>query len=298
MKKIKFLAKRMLCVFVVFLLMNSLAYGQETGNEKAKKNYQVAKTNFEADPNEENTIWLGRRTAYLGKYKEAIDFYTKSLKKFPDSYKLYRHRGHRYISTRQFDKAIADFKKAAELVKGKLLEIEPDGIPNAANIPLSNTQFNIWYHLGLAYYLSSDFEQAVSAYMECMKWSKNDDLLVATVDWLYMTYRRINNIEAAEKLLTLIKKDMKILENDSYYKRLLMYKGLKSPESLLVVEKGNESIPGINLATQGYGVANWYYYNGNKKKAKEVFEKVLNSSNRFAFGYIAAEVDVKNMLKK
>lgn len=298
MKRIKLLAKRMLWILVILLLMNTIGFGQAAGKKKAKKNYETAKKNFEAEPNEENAIWLGRRTAYSGKYNEAIAFYTEILKKFPGSYKLYRHRGHRYISTRQFDKAIADLKKAADLIEGKPLEIEPDGIPNAANIPLSNTQFNIWYHLGLAYYLSGDYEQAVSAYKECMKWSNNDDLLVATTDWLYMTYRRLNDIEAAEKLLTMIKKDMNILENDSYYKRLLMYKGIKSPESLLAVDESNESIPGINLATQGYGVANWYYYNGNKKKAKDVFEKVLNSSNRFAFGYIAAEVDVKNMLKK
>ena len=298
MKRIKLLAKRMLWILVILLLMNTIGFGQAAGKKKAKKNYETAKKNFEAEPNEENAIWLGRRTAYSGKYNEAIAFYTEILKKFPGSYKLYRHRGHRYISTRQFDKAIADLKKAADLIEGKPLEIEPDGIPNAANIPLSNTQFNIWYHLGLAYYLSGDYEQAVSAYKECMKWSNNDDLLVATTDWLYMTYRRLNDIEAAEKLLTMIKKDMNILENDSYYNRLLMYKGIKSPESLLAVDESNESIPGINLATQGYGVANWYYYNGNKKKAKDVFEKVLNSSNRFAFGYIAAEVDVKNMLKK
>jgi len=276
----------------------SVCYSQGTPGEKAKQNYEAAKKKFDTEPTEENTIWFGRRTAYLGDYEQAIAIFTRGLKKIPDSYKLYRHRGHRYITTRQFDKAIADFKKAAVLARGKPLEIEPDGLPNAANIPLSNTHFNIWYHLGLAYYLEGDFGNAVSAYKACLKWSKNDDLLVATIDWLYMTYRRMNNKKAAELLISQINEHMRLIENDSYFKRLLMYKGLKTPESLLVAKEENETNPGVNVATYGYGVGNWYYYNGNKKKAEAIFRKVLGSGNPAAFGYIAAETDVKRLEKK
>jgi tetratricopeptide (TPR) repeat protein len=142
--------------------------------------------------------------------------------------------------------------------------------------------------------LSGDYERAVSAYRECMKWCKNDDSVVAAVDWLYMTYRRMNKEKAAKALLTLIKENMNLLENHSYHRRLLMYKGLKTPGSLLEVEKG-EMDPGLTFATQGYGVGNWYYYNGNKDKAVEIFKKVLKSNIRAAFGYIAAEVDLNRM---
>lgn len=107
----------------------------------------LAQRNFELDStNLENLIWVGRRLAYMNRYREAIDLYSKGLEKFPNSPELYRHRGHRYISTRQFDQAIADFEKAAALVKNRPVEIEPDGIPNKLNKPLSSLQFNIWYH--------------------------------------------------------------------------------------------------------------------------------------------------------
>ncbi|MCX6565038.1 MAG: hypothetical protein NTW38_01205 [Candidatus Aminicenantes bacterium] len=65
----------------------------------------------------------------------------------PDSYGLFRHRGHRYVSIRQFGGAIADLQKAAALVQGRPLEIKPDSVPNQAGTPVSNTQFNIYYHL-------------------------------------------------------------------------------------------------------------------------------------------------------
>jgi len=289
------LTKTLLWGFLFFIIFTAAGYSQGSGKKTALKNYELAKKKFEANPNEENTIWLGRRTAYLGKYKQAIEIYTNGLEKFPGSYRLYRHRGHRYITTRKFKKAIADLKKAAQLVHGQPLEIEADGIPNPANIPVSNTQFNIWYHLGLAYYLSGDFEQAVSAYRECLQWCKNDDSRVATVDWLYMTYRRMNNTKAAQALLIQIKEDMNLLENHSYHNRLLMYKGLKTPASLLNPKGDSQSDPGLTFATQGYGVGNWYYYNGQKEKAGEIFAKVLKSKSRAAFGYIAAEVDLENM---
>ena len=47
-------------------------------------------------------------------------------------------------------------------------------------------------------------------------------------------------------------------------------------------------------ATRGYGLGNWYYYNGEPGKAKQIFEKILKNGNRAAFGYIAAEVDLNN----
>src|SRR5262245_4230558 len=50
-------------------------------------------------------VWLGRRTAYLGRYREAIDLYTQGLAQHPDSAELLRHRGHRYITLRRFDRA-------------------------------------------------------------------------------------------------------------------------------------------------------------------------------------------------
>lgn len=114
--------KIMLWGVLCFMMVTFTGYGQGDAQKKALENYETAKKNFQANPDEDNTIWLGRRTAYLGKYKEAIDIYTRGMEKFPKSYKLYRHRGHRYISTRQFKKAIADFKKAAELVNGQPLE--------------------------------------------------------------------------------------------------------------------------------------------------------------------------------
>jgi tetratricopeptide (TPR) repeat protein len=251
----------------------------------------IAKNNFEANPSEENYIWLGRREAYLYHYKEAIEIFSQGLEKFPESYKLFRHRGHRYITVREFSKAVADLQKAAALMPARPLEIEPDGQPNKLNIPLSTTQFNVWYHLGLAHYLKGDFENAAMAYNQCMQVSNNDDLICATADWMYMTLRRLGQNEEAKKILDLVHDNMNIIENDSYYLRLQMYKGLVPPDDLLKVSAGSDDVD-LALATQGYGVGNYYLCEGDTTRAVEIFKQVTAGKHFSSFGFIAAEAEL------
>ena len=272
---------------------------RDTPEGKARKDslLAVAKANYDANPNSlDNIIWLGRRTAYLTRYRDAIEIYTEGLEKFPNSPELYRHRGHRYISVREFDKAIADFEKAAELAKDRAVITEPDGIPNKLNKPLSNLQFNIWYHWALAWYLKGDFEKAADLYNTCMIYSNNPDLVCATSDWLYMTYRRMGDEYSAISVLENINPDMEIIENQSYFNRLLFYKGLKEADELLDLDNTSPDNQ-LDIVTQGYGVGNWYLYNNRPDKAQEIFQKVLASDYWPAFGYIAAEADLYRMNK-
>jgi tetratricopeptide (TPR) repeat protein len=260
--------------------------------QKLDADLAQAEKTLAANPKDaEAIIWVGRRLGYLWRYNDAIAMFTKGIELHPDNAKLYRHRGHRYITIRQFDKAQADFEKAAQLIKGKPDEIEPDGAPNPAGKPRSTLQFNIWYHLGLAYYLQGNYAKAYDAYVECMKVSNNDDSVTATSDWMWMTLMRLNRKADAARVLERITPKMDILENGSYHRRLLMYKGLEKPEALLDTAKADDT----TIATQGYGVGNYYYVTGNTAKAREVFQKVTSGGGWNAFGYIAAEADLQRL---
>ena len=169
--------------------------------------------------------------------------------------------------------------------------MEPDGAPNPAGIPRSTLHFNVWYHLGLTYYLQGDYAKARDAYLSCMAVSKNDDAIVATSDWLWMTLMRLDRKDDAAKVLERISPKIEILENGSYHRRLLMYKGLEKPEALLDTKGGDATA----IATQGYGVGNYYLVNGNRDGARRVFTQVTAGSGWNAFGYIAAEADLARM---
>lgn len=295
---------RFIITILCATLLFTIARGQDSFTKRppppvsaeAKAEMEIklkeAQAQYEANPNSADAmIWVGRRLAYLGRFAEAIDIYTKGIARFSTDARFYRHRGHRRITLRQFGLAIADLKKAAQLVKGKPDEIEPDGQPNARNIPTSTLQFNIWYHLGLAYYLTDQNQKALDAYRECLKVSKSPDRLVSTTHWLYMTLRRLNRNDEAAKVLEPVTEGMDVIENAGYYRLLLMYKGILPAERLLDEVKGDSAASHSVL----YGIGNWHLYNGRKEQAIEIFRRIVSSQQWTSFGYIAAEVDLKKM---
>lgn len=267
--------------------LEALEQSDTPGDSLLLVNYNTALKNYTSDPNVTNTIWLGRRIAYTGAFNEAIAIYTKGLEQFPEDARLYRHRGHRYISTREFEKALIDLNTATRLIRNTDDQIEPDGVPNRLNRPISTLHTNIWYHFGLTYYLRNELRRAKVAFTNCLDASTNDDNIVSASHWLYMIHRRMGDQEAADAILEPIEKEMTIIENEAYHQLLLFYKGLISEDEL----KGNASL-GSSEAVQ-YGLANWYHYNGDKDKAQSMYKEIVANGYASSFGYIAAEQDLK-----
>lgn len=290
------------CFFVfnlTGLAQNCLQNAKEVKPElsaKVRETYRTklaeAKADFEKTPNADSMIWLGRRTAYLGNYIEAIKIFTGGIEKFPDDARFYRHRGHRFLTIRCFDEAVRDFEKAAKLVKDKPDEIEPDGLPNARNTPTSTLQSNIFYHLGLAYYLKRDFKKALKAYRQCEKVSTNPDMLVAAKHWLYMTWRRLGKEKEAAESVANIADNLDIIENDDYYKLVKLYQGKLKAEDLLK-ETGPDTSTLSNVSL-GYGLGNWFWYNGKKEEALKIFRQIIIGNQWASFGHIAAEMELAN----
>ena len=254
-----------------------------------EENLKKAEIEYGKNPDDPDaTIWLGRRQAYLGRYRDAIETYSEGIEKHPDDARMYRHRGHRYITVREIPKAIADFTKAAQLVAGKPDQVEPDGQPNARNVPTSTLQSNIYYHLGLSHYLAGDFARAADAYAKCMTVSKNADMLVATTYWYYLALARQGKAAEAAKLLQPITADMDIIENGSYHRLLRLFKGELTVESLLPA-----GAAGLETVTTRYGIAAWHLANGRNDEAVALLRAIVagQAPQWPAFGYIAAEAD-------
>jgi tetratricopeptide (TPR) repeat protein len=255
----------------------------------------AAYAEYEKDTDDADAIlWLGRRVAYLGRFHDAIDIFTEGIRKHPDDPRFYRHRGHRWITIRQFDRAVADLERAGHLMAGRPDEVEPDGQPNAAGVPLGTLQFNVWYHLGLAYYLRGDFNRAAYGFRNALAVSRNDDTRVAASDWLYVSLRRANRADEAAAVLEAIRPGMQLVENEAYYRRLLMYRGLVQPDSLME----GSGMDAASAAALGYGLGNWYLINGRPEQAEEVFWRVTSAEQWASFGYIAAEADLRRILRR
>lgn len=234
-------------------------------------------------------VWVGRRLGYLWRMREAVEVYSRGIAEHPRYVPLYRHRGHRYISLRQFDLAIADLERAAELLREMPDEVEPDGQPNARNVPLTTTGFNVWYHLGLARYLKGELAGALDAFERADGAGRGlDDNRVATTYWRCLILRALGRGEEAARLLEPVSADMDIIENHAYHRLLLHYRLDLSEHELLDDDRRGA----LDAATIGYGVGKWRLLNGQEEAGLALLGQVLDGGEWPAFGYIAAEVEL------
>ncbi len=262
--------------------------------DRRERQLDAAEARWRAHPDSEDAlIWVGRRLAYLGRYRAAIDTYTDGLDLHPQSFRIRRHRGHRYITVRRLDDAISDLALAATLSAGIPDQVEADGLPNARNIPTGTNKTNVYYHLGLAHYLKGELEPALDAYRHCMAYSANDDMRSATSYWLYLTLRRLGRHDEAAAVLEPITPSMQIIENFAYHELLLLYKGQRTTEQILHSDAQQSPVGrGIDDATRGYGVGAWYLVNDRRDEAMAIFRLVVDGTAWPAFGHIAAEAEL------
>ena len=252
----------------------------------------TARADWEASPEDEGAIiWYGRRLAYLGRYQEAIDVYSAGLALHPDSPRLLRHRGHRYISLRRLGLARLDLRRAASLVRNLPYEIELDGQPNESNIPRTSLQGNIYYHLALTQYLDGDFAGATSNWRHCLAWGRNDDNVVSSSYWLYLSLRRMGFDREAAAVVAPVHADMDILENHGYLRLCLLFRGDTSIEEL----EARYEEDGVQSATLTYGLASYHLLDGDRERAAELLLEIVRSDAWAAFGHIAAESDLKRL---
>ena len=272
----------------VSLLGNPLYAPENIPNVLIEKKEEAFENWNKDRENVSNWIWYGRRLAYTGQYRKSIEIYTQAIEKFPTDPRLYRHRGHRYITIRKFQNAISDFNQSATLFEGQEDIIEPDGLPNSLNIPLSTLQGNVWYHLGLAYYLENNMDLAFDAYSRSLAVSGNDDMKVACIYWLYMIKMRMGEEQEAAEILQPVNAGMEIIENMVYHQLCLFFKKEISKETLV---EGGTGLAGYMNDAIGYGLGNSYFWQGNQAEAERQWKYVLDHSDRDSFDHIAAEAD-------
>src|SRR2546427_30263 len=105
----------LLGILAPLCLLQSVEYRSPAGVEYRSQHDTGAIARAEsalgADPrNVDRIIALGVAQSGVRQYREAIATFTHGLELAPNSALLYRWRGHRYLSTRQFDRAMDDLR--------------------------------------------------------------------------------------------------------------------------------------------------------------------------------------------
>lgn len=261
----------------------------ETRRAALEADLAKAAAHHAAHPIDEDAIiWHGRRLGYLGRFQEAVEVYTQGLRHVPDSYRLRRHRGHRWITLRQLDRAVDDLARAAELAKDRPDAVEPDGDPNPANLPRSTDRSNIDYHLALAHFLRGDFAEADRVFARRESLAEfNDDMLVSTTHWRYLSLMQLGREQDAKNLLAPIHPGLRVVENQSYFKLCLFYKGAAGEDELLPASPEQKLEGG-----RAFGVAMQRRFRGDHAGSRALLERVVRECPWISFGTIAAEAQL------
>jgi len=290
-----------LLVVVVCLVVGGLAGAQVPATQKPQVVSPLGKSHFgkadtdgaiakadaalAASPGSVDLMLAaGRARDTAWQYTEAIAIYSQVIAKAPGDVRGYRFRGHRYISTRRFDLALADLTKAASLAP---------------------SSYDVAYHLGLAQFLTGKFDQAARTYQACLDAKQPAGPLpegwrdcstvggdvesrIATTDWLYRALRRAGRADAARRLLDGVAEGLAVKESEAYYRALLFYKGLRTEAQVLdaVAFSTNTGV------TTGFGLANFYLVEGKSAQACALMRKLVEAEQWNGFGFIAAETEL------
>lgn len=203
---------------------------------------------------EDPGLWIQLGQALRGQMliREAVEAYSQGLSYHPFHALLYRHRAHALVNIRRYPEAAADFELS--------LRIDP-------------TNWDCWYHLGLAYFLQAKYERALAAYERCIEITTELSKLSAVTDWYYMTLNRLGRHDEAEAALARIPDNAPPEEDVEYYNRLMVYKGIYDAGEMLARA---ETLDDHMYATLSYGIARFLLARGDAQRARNILITIAN----------------------
>jgi len=222
-----------------------------------------------ADPrNIQLIIALGVAQSGARQMREAIETFTRGLAIEPNNALLYRWRGHRYLSVREFDKALADLNRGARL---------------------DSTIYGIWYHLGIVKFARGEFGGAADAFARGLPRAPDAAELTGATDWLWMSLSRARRWSEAQALLD--RRPDSLPATNAYALRLKLYRGLVRPDSVFTPADTAD----VQVATLSFGIGNWYLVRNDTTRARFWFQRSVRSGGWPGFGFILSEIELRRL---
>jgi tetratricopeptide (TPR) repeat protein len=222
-----------------------------------------------ADPrNVDLIIALGTAQSGARQFREAIQTFTRGLEIAPNNAILYRWRGHRYLSVRELDRALADFDRG---------------------LKIDSTVYGIWYHLGIVRFARGEFAPAAEAFRHAQPRAPDAGELAGSTDWLWMSLMRAGQANEARAMLARRPDSLPVA--NAYTRRLQLYRGEITPAQVFTPADTAD----VQVATLAYGLGNWYLVRGDTARARSYFERSIRSSGWPGFGFIMSEVELRRL---
>ena len=208
----------------------------ETIQRRLDEDIEIARAALRIAPDREDShIWLGRRLDYAGRICDAVDAFTDGLEAFPQSFKLYRFRARDLTRARQFEAALADYRKALALMGDTPDSFEPDGLPNPIGLTISTYHGNIIYYHAQTSFATGDYRAVVDGMAKALALAPDfarDDMRVPTAYWTYIALRKLGDHDKAAAEIAKIEHGLKLIENEIYYQAVQIMQGRLKPADI------------------------------------------------------------------
>lgn len=229
-----------------------------------------------------------------GRYDKSISFFQEYLLKNPNFYPAYYYKSGAYVQLDEFEKALEDMEKVAEL--------------NPKNV-------RPWIGIALIHSQMGEYEKAIENGNKALRLDPNSTQIKNYLNDFYNTLQKIENLTDKEKSEELVKIGSEELKKDSFQKALQYFnaaikldmKNRKAWEGKIQcvdVEKLIELyLKVLKIFPNDIGfwidVGVWYHKLNQSKEALECFNTAikLDVNNRRAWEAKIHAVDIKSQIQ-
>jgi tetratricopeptide (TPR) repeat protein len=260
---------------------------------------------------------LGRRTAAIGQFPQAIEVLTRAARVHYLSPRVFRERGEVLLSVRELGPAYEDFEKAQTLIDAQRTGLADPGrvrpkpedttsvqwgvivetadeTDSTGGPLLTSVQFQVALHMGVIRYLRGDFPAARDFLIEAARRASTDDDLALAALWLFFATRRAGNLTEAAEILTAVKPDWAVQAHQHEHQLLLAFGGQIPGDT--VQRRALNRLGGGERSLYCYGIGFMLLVSGRTDEAELWLEQARTIPDWTRLSYLAAEADLARLL--
>jgi tetratricopeptide (TPR) repeat protein len=267
----------------------------EEGQRRVQQLFQAREQLADKPANLNAMLLVARRTAELGRLREAVGLYTRAMEVHPKDPRAYRRRGQLLLTIRELDLAVTDLQKAGQYALGDTSSEFTD-LPDGTGFVRSTLQYGIRFQLGLTYYLKGDYVRATQVLAESLKEATTDDDAVSSALWLFFSLRRQERLREAGDALGAVPSGAEVVVREPELRLLLAFRGELTLDSLLRSMQRDSGT--ADDALYGYGIGMAMLVRGRMEEAELAFEQVLAIPDWTLPAFMAAEAELARIRKR
>lgn len=270
----------------------AVRFGHVEAQERVSRLVSAQRRALAQPANDAATILLGRRTAEMGRYREALAIYSDGLELDWGDARLFRRRGELLLLLREPDEAVKELKRAVkraataptarEFTETDAGEFIGTGVLHASLLLL-----------GIAHHIRGEPREAIVALAEAARLATEPDEITAATAWLYLALRRANRLREAAAVLAALPGDFGVTLRKPELRLLLALRGDLPFDSLRreIATTSDRSIELLYL----YGLAVTLESSGQADESRALLDEIRRNDFWGDLVAVAAEADLARL---